>query len=407
MWLTNATVVDGTDRDPQERQAVQVRDQMIESVGAPVPADAEVIDCDGLTLTPGLIDAHVHLGLSSPIDASLRYELSVAEIAADMFANCATTLDAGFTTVRDTGGIDAGLVRAVGSGRVRGPRIIQCGPVHCQTGGHGYNAAEWEPTSHWDHHAIPGLRAMSLLSDSPDEMRKNVREGFRRGAEFIKLCVTGGVVSAHNKLSDTQLCVEEIAAAVSEAAARGTYVTVHAHNNDGIRNAVEAGARCVEHGSAIDEATARLMADHDVALVPTLAVAHQLFTDPAAAGLPPAMAERVGDTIQGQTDAIHAARAAGVRIGSGSDLIGPDQSHRGVELTLRSRVESPAQALISATATNADILGIGDHVGRILPGLQADIVGFRDDPLVDPERFADPQNVVLVIQGGRVVKDTR
>ncbi|SDJ83693.1 amidohydrolase family protein [Nonomuraea jiangxiensis] len=253
MWLIGATVIDGTGREPVPDQAIRVEDGRITALGGAPPAGAETLDCSGLFVTPGLIDAHVHLGLSSDIGAALTHRLSVAELAADMFENCRQTLDAGFTTVRDTGGIDAGLARVVAGGKIPGPRILHCGPLLCQTGGHGYLGAEWEPSHDWRTHEIPGLCALSLLSDGPDEVRKNAREAFRRGAGFLKMCVTGGVVSHHDNLSDTQFTVEEIAAAVGEAAARGTYVTVHAHNNAGLRNAIEAGARCVEHGSAIDE----------------------------------------------------------------------------------------------------------------------------------------------------------
>ncbi len=407
MWLLGALVVDGSGRDPMPGLAVQVEDGRITGIGGTPPAGAEVIDCDGLTLTPGMIDAHVHLGLSSNIDDSFRHVLSVADLAADMFANCAQTLDAGFTTVRDAGGIDAGLANVMASGKMPGPRILQCGPIHCQTGGHGYLGADWEPTEAWDQHAIPGLRTFSVSSDGPEQLRKNVREGFRRGATFVKLCVTGGVVSRHDKLSDTQFTVEEIAVAVAEAKARGTYVTVHAHNNAGIRNAVSAGVRCVEHGSEIDEGTAELMAEHDVAHVPTLAVVRALLDDTAEAGLPPTMAHRAGGVWQGQVDAIQISRAAGVRVGLGSDLIGPKQDLRGNELLLRSKIETPMDALVSATRINADILGIGDEVGTIEVGKRADLIAFAGNPLESPELFAARDRVVLIVQDGRLVKDRR
>jgi imidazolonepropionase-like amidohydrolase len=406
-WFVGANVVDGTGREAMAGAAVEVEGGQIASVGGSPPAGGDVLDCSGLTLTPGLIDAHVHFGLSSHIDASLRRELSVAELAADMFANCAQTLDAGFTTVRDTGGIDGGLASVVAAGKVPGPRILQCGPVQCQTGGHGHFATDWEPTADWVDHAIPGLRVMSLLSDSPDAMRRNVREAFRRGADFIKLCVTGGVVSKHDRLTDTQFTVPEMAVAVQEAAARGTYVTVHAHNNQGIRNAVEAGVRCVEHGTEIDESTAALMAKHHVAHVPTLAVVHALQENAGSAGVPDYIADRLGRVMQGQIDGLLASRAAGVRVGSGSDLIGPDQSNRGYELVLRSKVETPMDALVSATSINAEILGISEEVGTIEPGKAADLVGFAGDPLTDPDIFADRTRITLVVQAGRTVTDRR
>jgi imidazolonepropionase-like amidohydrolase len=404
LWLEGGTLADGTGADPVEHTGVLVLGDRIAQVGGARPRGARVIDCTGLVLTPGLIDAHVHLACS-PFEPSLRYDVSVAEMAADMFVNCKQTLEAGFTTVRDTGGVDRGLADVVSSGKIPGPRILQCGPVHSQTGGGGQMGAEWEPTHLWNKHDIPGLCAWSLLSDGPDEMRKNVREGFRRGATFVKLLVTGAVVApSTQKTSDTQFTTAEIAVAVEEANARGTYVTVHAHNNAGIRAAVAAGVRCVEHGSQIDEETAALMADHDVALVPTFAIMEQLVADPGAMGLAPSYADRLSRFRDTARDAVLASRAAGVRVGLGSDLLGPDQRSRALELVHRARLESPMRALESATRINAEIIGLGDKVGTIETGKVADIAGFAGDPLTVPEHFADPECVALVLQEGRLVK---
>jgi imidazolonepropionase-like amidohydrolase len=167
LWLDGGIIVDGTGADPLPGTGLLVEGGRIARVGGSRPRDAQVLDCSGLVLAPGLIDAHVHMACS-PFDPSLRYDVSVAEMAADMFINCQQTLESGFTTVRDTGGIDRGLADVVSSGKMPGPRILQCGPVHSQTGGGGQMGAEWEPTHLWDAHAIPGLCAWSLLSDGPD-----------------------------------------------------------------------------------------------------------------------------------------------------------------------------------------------------------------------------------------------
>ncbi|WP_341946916.1 amidohydrolase family protein [Microbacterium sp. LWH11-1.2] len=405
IWFAGGVIADGSGAAPSEAD-VCVEDGVITRIGS-APDGARTVDLDGMLLTPGLIDAHVHLGLSSPIRAQFGFQLSAAEIAADIFTTASRTLDAGFTTVRDTGGIDGGVVDVIAKGKMRGPRVLSCGPVQCQTGGHGYYGAAWEPTELWETHHIPGLAALSLMSGNADELRRNVRESFRRGATFLKLCVTGGVVGGHDRLDDTQFTTAEIAVAVEEAAARGTYVTVHAHNNAGIRNAVEAGVRCVEHGTGIDEPTAALMREHDVALVPTFAVIEQIM-NPDGLDVDPSTRDRIAGTRRRMVEALRIAREAGVRIGLGSDLLGPAQHRRGEELRLRAELESPMRALVSATSVNADILGIGDRVGTIRVGMAADMVAWARNPLEDAHVFADPDMAAFVVKDGRIMKgDTR
>ncbi|CAM3220799.1 imidazolonepropionase-like amidohydrolase [Williamsia muralis] len=403
-WYAGGRVADGSGAEPSVAD-VCVTDGVITAIGS-APAGATTVDLDGRLLTPGLIDAHVHLGLSSPIRAQFGFELSVAEIAADIFTSAAFAVDAGFTTVRDTGGIDRGVVDVLAKGKMRGPHVLSCGPVQCQIGGHGYYGADWEPTEMWTDHHIPGLCALSLMSGNADELRRNVRETFRRGATFLKLCVTGGVVGGHDRLADTQFTVEEIAVAVQEAAARGTYVTVHAHGSAGIRNAVQAGVRCVEHGTDIDESTASLMHEHDVALVPTFSVLDQLFSD-GVTDVNPSTVDRATGVRERMASALEIARSTGLRIGLGSDLIGPNQQRRGEELRVRSELETPMQALVSATSVNADILGVGETVGTVRAGMRADLVVWQKDPLEDASVFANPEMAVLVVKSGATVKDIR
>jgi len=409
MLLTGATIIDGVADDPRDGHAVLVEENRITAVDRirNTPPDADVIDLSGLTLLPGLLDAHVHIGHSSEMRAVLNNEVSVAERAADIFRTLRQTLDAGFTAVRDCGGIDHGVLRTVGRGLVPGPRIWASASPLVQCGGHGHLGSPLLPPDETFHFRVRGLTAVGRVSDGYAEVLKAARECFRQGASFLKMAVTGGVVSLSDNLSDTQFTIEEIATAVAEAHARNTYVTVHAHNVQGIRNAVKAGVECVEHGTGIDEATAAMMATNRVNLVPTLAIAKVMDEHFDELGLPPHIHGRIGDTMRGMIDGMNAALAAGVPVGSGSDLIGPNQNRRGLELVLKAEVLGPMAAIKSATSVNAEIMRVADRIGAVEPGRLADMIAVDFDPLDQPECFDDPSRVVLVIKDGRIVKDTR
>jgi imidazolonepropionase-like amidohydrolase len=408
MLLTGATVIDGLGGDPVPQGSVVLDGDRITATGVrATPADADLVDLSGLTLLPGLIDAHVHIGHSSEMRAVLNMEVSIAERAADIFRTLRQTLDAGFTAVRDCGGIDHGVLRTVGRGLVPGPRIWASASPLVQCGGHGHLGSPFLPPDETFHFRVRGLTAVGRVSDGNDEVRKAARECFRQGATFLKMAVTGGVVSISDSLADTQFTIEEIATAVAEARARHTYVTVHAHNLGGIHNAIKGGVECVEHGTGIDEETAAMMAAGNVSMVPTLAIAQVLVENFEQHGLPPQIRERVGDTMQGMIDGMLAATEAGVPVGSGSDLIGPNQNRRGLEIALKAKVLGPMAAIMSATSVNAKIMRVADRIGSIEVGKLADLVAVDFDPLTQPELFDDPDRVVLVVKAGKIVKDSR
>lgn len=408
LLLTGATLIDGRGGDPLPDTPVLIDGESIAAVGpGHEQRETEQVELSGLTLLPGLIDAHVHLGYSSDMRAVLNMEVSIAERAAQIFRTLRETLDAGFTAVRDCGGIDHGVLRAVGKELVPGPRIWASASPLVQTGGHGHLGSPFLPPDATFHFRVRGLTAVGVQSDGCDEVRKAARECFRQGASFLKMVVTGGVVSISDSLGDTQFTVAEIATAVAEARARHTYVTVHAHNVPGIRNAIEGGVECVEHGTGIDEETAALMAARGVSLVPTLTVAQDMVDNFDRLGLPPQIRARVGDTMRGMADGLLAAREAGVLVGSGSDLIGPVQNHRGMELGLKADLIGPMDAITSATSVNARIMRVDDKIGSIEPGKLADLIAVDFDPLAEPGLFAEPAHVILVIKGGKIVKDLR
>jgi imidazolonepropionase-like amidohydrolase len=404
--IRGAQIIDGTGRDPIRDAAVRVDGDRIAGIG-PVERDDEVIDIEGGTILPGLIDAHVHLGLTSPIGPMMAKELSIAERAANMFGVCEDTLQQGFTTVRDTGGIDWGLVTTVESGRVRGPRILCCGAILAQTGGHAHYTSPNECVHEWKSRELPGLATLSVICDTPDEVRAAARDNFRRGARFLKMNITGGIISLTDSMDDTQFTVPEIEAAVIVALARHTYVTVHAHNNEGIRNGIAAGARCIEHGTDIDEELAEEMAALGVHLVPTLAVMHIHARDFADMSLDDGIRERFSGVEERMGKAIKAATDAGVLVGSGTDYVGPKQDNRGLEIALRAELVGAMPAIMAATSVNAEIIGMRDEIGTLEPGKLADVVAVDFDPLAEPALFADSRHTALVVKGGEVVRNDR
>lgn len=406
LLLSGATLIDGTGVDPKARAAVFIEGDAIASIGAAASkarqAD-QAFDLAGCTLLPGLIDAHAHLGLVFNFTADAG-AMSPAEIAAKTFRNCELCLDAGFTTVRDMSGVDGGLVRAIESGDVRGPRLFPSGPAIVQTGGHGHMTG---PFCEFDHPlAIPGLVQLLVLCDSPDAVRLAARKNFRRGATQLKVFISGGVVSHTDRLEDTQLTVEELRAAVVEAKARRTYVSGHAHNCDAIRNGLAAGLECFEHGTMLDEPTAAAMKKAGAALDPTLAVCHLMANHWREWGLEESIVPRIAGCEAMMGDAVRIAHKAGILMGSGSDILGPDQNRRGLEIVLKAKILDPMEAIVCATRNNARIMRQDGRLGTIELGKLADVIAVRGDPIAQPEILDDPSRVVLVIKGGKVEKNT-
>jgi imidazolonepropionase-like amidohydrolase len=400
--LRGAMLIDGTGTDPR-RVDVGIQGSRIETLPASDGLDGESLDLDGLTLLPGLIDAHSHFGVVELTPAHTPPAVTAARI----FRNCELALGAGFTTVRDTGGIDGGVAAAVEMGLVKGPRILPSGPLICQTGGHGDDSNPFAVVQHGHGDGIPGLVQISLSCDGPDEVRVAARSVLRRGATQVKVCVSGGVLSFTDRIEDAQFTVAELMAAVQEADARDTYVTAHAHNIRGIQNGLAAGVSCFEHGTFLDGETAAAMAAAGAYLVPTFAVTRIFAEEAEAWGIPASIVPRMAGIEEAMARALKLARDAGVVIGSGSDILGPEQNRRGLELVIRSQLGDPMEAIVSATAVNARIIRRSDDLGTVEPGKLADLVAVDFDPLLQPDGFDDPDRVRLVVKSGTVVKDTR
>ena len=402
----HATLLDCTGRDPQPNLRIVVEDGRIRRIGASSgpagPKDARVIDCQGRTLMPGLLDAHVHLALLD-LDPAAEAALPAAVLALRIAGVIEATLDAGFTTVRDAGGLDWGFKEAVRLGLIRGPRIFISGAFISQTGGHGDHRAR---TSRATFPMVPGLTSESILADGADAVRWAAREVLRRGADQVKVMASGGAASPTDELDHVQFAVEELTAAVEVAGAVGTYVLAHAYGPRAIQNCLKAGVRSIEHGNFLDEATAdQMLAADDVFLVPTVITYELLARREAGDGWTPDMVRKIRQGLTGAYDSLGLAYEKGLRIGSGSDVLAEMQSDKGKEIACQARVMGAMNAIIAATRTNAALMRIDKDVGTVEEGKRADLIVLDADPLADPAIFADPEHVRMVVLGGEVVKD--
>ncbi len=403
--LRDVSVLDCTGREPSGRHDVVVRHGAIAAIersGSRPHGRMRSVDGTGCTLMPGLTDAHVHFALIGPHgdhgeDSYIHHVLTVATFIE-------RALEEGFTTVRDAGGLEPAWAKAVQAGLIRGPRILPSGSYLSQTGGHGDHRLAHQAV-HANGPSIPGLVARAEVVDGADAVRKAAREQLRRGATQIKIFASGGVISPTDPFDSVQFSREEIEAAVEVARGWHTYVLAHCHTSPAIDVAVEAGVRSIEHGSLLEPETAARMAEHGVFMVPTLQTVVMIRDDPDRFGLTPEKAAAIRTVADRCFESIRVADAAGVAIGSGSDVVGPWQGRRGEEIVLKAPILGAHRAIMSATRTNAELFNLADRIGTVEVGKDADLILVRGEPLDDVKLFADPDNVRLVLQRGALVKD--
>jgi imidazolonepropionase-like amidohydrolase len=361
--------------------------------GSKPPANAKTIDLPNGTLLPGLIDAHTHL----TFDPNFGYQelgVSIPKEALIGAKNARITLEAGFTTVRNVGAsgyTDIALRDAINEGMVPGPRIIASGPALSITGGH------------CDQNLLPyEFHAKSDgAADGVEGVQHKVREIIKYGADVIKICATGGVLSKGDDPRASQYTLEEMKAIVADAHRLGRKVAAHAHGAQGIAWAAEAGVDSIEHGSYIDDNGIRIMKEHGTYLVPTQYLSDWMRENAVKIGLPPMYAGKMKEVTSVSRQNIKKAFEAGVKIAFGTDAAVYPHGLNAHEFAVYVQIGmTPLQAIQTATVNAADLLG-WSKIGSLEPGSYADIVAVNGDPTKDVTLL---QNPVFVMKGGTVYK---
>jgi imidazolonepropionase-like amidohydrolase len=394
-------VIDGTGSSPKENVVIVIRDGRIAEVRTATQADVAnptALDLTDRFVLPGLIDVHAHLTMSH--DPDLDYgEISAPASGILGVMHAKRTLMAGFTTVRDPSGpyyADVALRDAIAAGWVEGPRMFVSGPVITMTGGHG-SVGNWAPPE------LEIKSAAASVADGPEEIRKAVRLHQKYGVDFIKIIATGGIFTDRSEPAAASYTREEIEAAVDEARKRGQRVAAHAHGLEGTRNAVLAGVHSIEHGSFLNEATATIMAERGVFLVPDLYADEYSLTHGEALGLEPAHLAKAR-AVSGQfRESFKLARSAGVKIAFGTDAGVFPHGENAKQFALYVALGmSPMEALQSATHNAAALIGVSEDLGTIEAGKRADLIAVGSNPLNDIRQL---EAVLFVMKDGVVVKN--
>ena len=404
--LHNASLFDSASGEIRPRATVTIEgEQIIDVQFGKVPRlNAMAIDLAGRTLLPGLIDGHVHVTATIPdfFRLALLPQSLIAAQAKDILAGM---LMRGFTTVRDAGGADTGLVQAVERGHFIGPRVFIAGRAITQTGGHGDSRpAFFQGNSGCICCGAAGM--VGSIADGVGEVRRAVREELRNGAHHVKVMAGGGIASPSDPLDGTQYSEEELTAIVQEARAARTYVMAHAYTPESISRAIRCGVRSIEHGNLLDADTAALMAEHGAFLVPTLATYDALHRNAERLGWSSQMMAKLELVRSQGVEAIRIARAANVKIGYGTDLLGEMHADQALEFTLRAPAMPAAEILRSATSVNAEMIGQAGKLGVIAPGACADLVVVNGNPLADLTLLQEQgRHLPLIMKAGKLFKD--
>lgn len=405
--IRNGLLINGRGGPPVANGAVLVEDGLIRDAdhehairlpNAPVAQ----IDAHGGAILPGFIDTHVHLmleGVNIARDMIAPFSLRFFEATRRM----RRTIDAGITSVRDAGGADAGLKHAVEAGVVIGPRVQISIAVLTITGGH---ADGWMRSGNAFNLFPPYPGFPDGRCDGVEDVRRKVREVLRAGADVVKVCSTGGVLSPTDHPDFTQFSPEELDVIVREAAyRRGVKVMAHAQGAEGVKNAIRAGVHSIEHGIYLDDEAIALMLARGTILVPTLLAPLSVIEAGTQGGMPEYGLRKAREVFEAHSDSVARAFKAGVKIAMGTDAGVMPHGTNLRELGLMCAIGMTAmQSIVATTRTAAECLGWQDQVGTLEPGKWADIVVTRSNPLDDIRSLEDTANIAVVMKGGAVLK---
>ncbi|MFW5970759.1 MAG: amidohydrolase family protein [Desulfovermiculus sp.] len=395
--LTGAQVIPCTGQVIAEGVVI-VKGQKITAVGpsarVAIPEGAINIDLSGKTIMPGLIDTHVHLDMHGMPDTYhenlVEDKLRTIRASIEM----ANTVRSGITTVRNCGSanyIDIAVKRAVDEGLITGPRILASGRIICMlTAGSEY------------------FQGLYREADGVDENRRAAREQLKEGADLLKVMATGAIMNPGGAPGAPHLNVEEIRAVVEEGEKTGKHTAAHAHGAEGIKNAIKAGVRTIEHGTLADDDSLEMMANQGVFLVSTLCSNFWMLNGSARNGLPQFMFQKAEEVSKIRVENLHRALQAGVQVAMGTDAGTPYNYHGRNVMELIQYVDKeimdPMQALMASTKVAAEAIGLLPEIGTLEPGKQADLLILNADPLQDIHCLLDLDNIHCVLKGGQVVR---
>lgn len=403
----NARLFDGSNGDCPEGIQVLVEAGVIREVSdKPIKmSHAHVIDLGGRTLMPGLIDAHIHAYFS---DINWHKVDSAGEAyrAAHAARMLSFALNCGFTTVRDIGGGDYGLWRAIEDRLIRAPRFLYAGKMISMTGGHGDTRLMHESHHQQGYCSCGDVNALNVVADGVEACVKAAREELRRGAHCIKIMASGGVASPTDPIWMNQYREDEIRAIVNETAERRTYVSAHCHPISAIRRCIQFGVRVIEHGTLMDDATAKWVADSGAFVVPTAVIIVALAERGEKLGLPRQSQEKVRYVAAELMRGLDSMRREHVKIGFGTDLLGETYVQQCREFSIRKEVFSPLEILQQVTSTNAAILQQEGKLGCVSPGAHADLLVVEGDPIKDIELLAaNGRKLPVIMRAGELIRN--